>query len=202
MKSIGLRIIQPILFLLMVNPSFAQDTITVIFLHGSKPASGQTNEYKTVGGIRGGHIVTKVGDNVYGFNYKSKHIHVFPHHNTHGAIMEKEKAGDYLKYKNGIKLTYINIPVSHEDFLRIQNYYEENVVKAKFDYAFFGMRCASTCYQSLSMVGVFKPAGRLKSVYRAFGPVSLKKKLTKKASKNNYDVQIIPGRKERIWEGN
>lgn len=177
------------------------DTIKVIFLHGSIPAKGQRNEYKTVGGLRGGHIVTQIDNDVYGFNFKSKRIRVFPHPFNKKGIMEKENVTEFLKFKNGTKMTIVSIPLTSEEFNSIKDYYERNANKASFDYAFFGMRCASTCYKGLSIAKVYRRSTNMRAIRKSFHPRQLRKKLCKTAVEKGYKVTIIKGRTGRIWEG-
>ncbi|MBK6835326.1 MAG: hypothetical protein IPG89_14090 [Bacteroidetes bacterium] len=184
--------------------SFSQekvDSIKVIFLHGSKPEKNHKNEYKTVGGLRGGHVVTQIDSNVYGFNYKSKRIRVFPHPFNKKSAMDKESANEFVQLKKGAKITIVTIPVSSDEYKRIKNFYESNANKADFDYAFFGMRCASTCYKGLSLCNVYKKSSNLKSIRKAFHPKQLRKRLCKTAQQKGYKVEVMKGRAGRIWEG-
>lgn len=177
------------------------DTIKIVFLHGSKPAKGQKNEYKTVGGFLGGHVVTQIDTNVYGFNFKSNRIRIFPHRNNKCGVMEKESAKDFFKLKNGCKFTIISIPVTEKQYSDIKTYYESNVVKSDFDYAFLGMRCASACYKGLSLINTFKSAKNGRSIRKAFYPKRLRKKLCRLAEKEEFKIHTIKGRSGRRWEG-
>lgn len=193
-----------IIIVILSIDAFSQtkvDSIKVIFLHGSKPAKNHKNEYKTVGGLRGGHIVTQIDSNVYGFNYKSKRIRTFPHPFNKKGVMEKENVDNFLKLKKGAKITIVTIPVSSDEYNNIKNFYENNVNKANFDYAFFGMRCASVCYKGLSICNVYKKSSNFKSIRRAFHPKKLRKKLCKTAEQKGYKVEVMKGRAGRIWEG-
>jgi hypothetical protein len=56
---------------------FSQQTITVHFLYGSKPAKGNKNaETKWFGGKKGGHVTIETGDSIVGFQPGGK-CHVF-----------------------------------------------------------------------------------------------------------------------------
>ena len=71
---------------------------------------------------------------------------------------------------------------------------------APFDYAFFGMRCASTAYYAISKIGLAKKRSRFGMTMKYFYPKLFRKYLLKKAGTNGWKIISHRGRVSRKWE--
>jgi hypothetical protein len=174
--------------------------IKVHFLYGSKPKKDfKTTEFKYFGGIHGGHVSIQVGNIDYGFEPTDK-VHILPHRHKHKSDYVDNIVRGSMRYDTASKVTTFIIPLTIEQYNKLniinQNYCE----KAPYDYAFFGMRCASTAQDVLGQIGVVKRKGRFGNIVSTFYPKKLRKRLFKLAQKNNYTVIKRPGRITRKWE--
>lgn len=172
--------------------------IRIHIIHGSKPKS--LVEYKTIGGMYGGHVVIEADSNVYGFFFDSKRIHIFPHKKNSVGVYEKEKLSDWKRNYKSYKITSIEIPVSIKQYKQLITEYEGYTRQSPHDYAFFGMRCASSCYWMLGSIGVVGKCSRLKSMQKAFHPKAFRKKMQKNSQKKGYVTYLQKGRSTRKWE--
>lgn len=179
--------------------------VYVHILHGSKPKKEfKHEEFKMLGGMFGGHVVLQVGDFAYGLNFRSEHVHTFARQRKTkmAGIFEKDPAGEMIgRWRSDARVTTIAIPLAAADFDSLRSRCERTHSGLDFDYAFFGMRCASTCYYMLGTAGVTHCRTRLQSIRKAFHPKQLRKKLLRLAKKRNYAVQTSPGSEKRKWEG-
>lgn len=191
-----------LLSLSLSSPAQTTDSTRIIYvhiLHGSKPAA--RGEYRSVGGYLGGHVVTQIDSFAYGFNFRSKRIRAFPRSRNSSGIMEKENYYEWKRDKARYKITTVEIPVSAAQYQQLKREYEQHVSITPYDYAFFGMRCAASCYHMLGRIGVVNPCSRLRSVIRAFHPKALRKRLVELADEKNYKIKMQPGSRSRKWEG-
>lgn len=181
------------------QPADSMRTIKVHILHGSKPLG--KSEHKTIGGLWGGHVVLQADSSVYGFSFSSRRIHAVVHRRRAAGIYEKETLAEWNASHATAKVTTIEIPVTPAQYRIITGEYERYVQHSPHDYAFFGMRCAASCYWMLGSIGIEKECSRPKSMRKAFYPKALRLKLLKLAQENNYRVTVQQGRKSRKWEG-
>lgn len=196
-----------LLFFLLLNlplTSLAQTSDSTYFiyvhiLHGSKPAA--RGEYWSVGGYLGGHVVTQIDSFAYGFNFRSKRIRAFPRRRNSSGIMEKENYYEWKRDRSRYKITTVEIPVTAVQYQQLKREYEQHVSSTPYDYAFFGMRCAASCYHMLGGIGVVNPYSRLRSVIMAFHPKALRKRLVELADEKKYKIKVQPGSRSRKWEG-
>lgn len=72
--------------------------------------------------------------------------------------------------------------------------------KSPYDYAFFGMRCASAAYDVLGQLEIVKPHSNFSTVCKNFYPKKLRKKLLRLAKHNSWKITRKPGRPSRKWE--
>ena len=195
------------LFLLIFNHSvFSQaDTnrfIKIHFLYGSKPAKGfKKKELKFVGGLHGGHVSIETEDSVdIGFSPKGA-THIFSHRRNKGGYFDKKinKKGHPV-YPLGYKLTTIIIPVTKEQLKKLNEIQNAYLAKPPYDYAFFGMRCASATQDILSQTGIVKHRRISKNVRTTFYPKKLRRRLIKLAEEKGYKIERQEGRITRKWE--
>ena len=97
-------------------------------------------------------------------------------------------------------MTTVIVPVTAEQFTRLQKVFDSVTVKTPYDYAIFGMRCAAASYDVLSEIGLFKKMSNDKNVLTHFYPKLLRKKVLKWAEENNYTILSHEGRPSRKWE--
>ncbi len=199
-----MRKILLLVFFFSVNLLFAGHELVVRIAHGSKPhPQHRDTEKHWLGGMYGGHVVIELDSFAYGFNFRSRHVHIFPRKNEsrRKGVFEKDDAVALMNGWQELKVTSVFVPLSDSDYTALKQTMEKLHAQPNFDYAFFGMRCASTAYMLLSKVGVFEPSGKLKSMRKAFHPKALRKRLLRSARKNNYRVVVQQGSQHRIWEG-
>jgi hypothetical protein len=113
--------------------------------------------------------------------------------------VDKQLNGANRYGKESKTVTFI-IPITHkqyQDLNRIQKCYCDTT---PFDYAFFGMRCASTTQDILGQIGVVKTKKRFGNIITTFYPKKLRRRLFRLAKKNNYQVIKNEGRPTRKWE--
>jgi len=194
-----------VIFLLLSNcmlaaPADSLKIIQVHILHGSKPIG--TTEKKTIGGLWGGHVVIQADTTIYGFSFCSKKIHAVVHHRKCAGIYQKETLTSWNNKHATGKVTTIEIPLTPTQYATLIKEYESYAAKAPHDYAFFGMRCAASCYWMLGSIGIEQECRRPASIRKAFYPKALRLKLEKLAKEKNYKVTVQQGRKSRKWEGN
>lgn len=191
-----------IIFFTCTVASAQADSSRFIYLHiihGSKPKA--PGEYKSIGGFYGGHTVIQVDTFLYGFNYRSRKIHLFPSKRNNSGIFEKVNYSEWISDKKKYKITSITIPVSHQQYEQLKTQYEEYVSSPPHDYAFFGMRCASSCYYMLGRIGVVEQCSMTQSTLKAFHPKMLRKRMLKQAERLNYAIKVQKGSYNRRWEG-
>ena len=148
----------------------------------------------------GGHVVMEIGPYVYGFNFVHGKFHIIPARHKPSGYYEKYTVAGWNEHATGNKMTTIRIPVTDSQFVSIQYMYELEVKQTPYDYAFFGMRCAASCYQMLSNIGILERSSKGQCMKKAFYPRPLRRKLLRLASDNNYQVIIQNGRGTRVWE--
>lgn len=198
-----IKILFFILLLSLGTHGFAQQKdsmrlIEVHILHGSKPLNKA--EKKTIGGLWGGHVVIQTDTNVYGFSFSSPKIHAVVHHRKPAGIYQKETLHEWTELHATSKVTTIEIPVTQAQYDTLVLEYEKYLKQSPHDYAFFGMRCAASCYWMLGSIGIEKESSRPKSVCKAFYPKALRVKLMKMAKEKDYKVSVQEGRKSRRWD--
>lgn len=179
-------------------------TVKVNIVHGSRPkVLYYGREYLMLGGKLGGHVVMQLDTFYYGFNFRQPGmVHPWPFTPSYrSGIFEKESQTEWSRERADCRITIIEIPVTAQQYQQLLNNYERNIVRPSYDYAFFGMRCASSCYYMLSEIGVLEPCTRSQSIVRAFCPKPLRLRLLKEAKAKGYKVHVIEGSRRRKWEG-
>lgn len=153
-----------------------------------------------LGGMFGGHVVMQLDSHVYGFLFTHYRFHLFPCGKHSIGMFEDEPASAWHSSVKDDKVTSIDIPVSEKQFHFMDSTYKEYNRNAPYDYAFFGMRCAASCYKMLADAGILNPVTDKQSMWRAFYPRPLRKMLVRVAREKGWKVQIKPGSITRKWE--
>lgn len=177
--------------------AFAQQSIRIHFLYGSKPASGyHATESKHFGGIKGGHVNLEVNGRV--LDFLPGKCPLFP---------ERKNPSGGFSINTGIswdtsntKWMTIIIPLSDEKTIRLERLMDSFARQTPYDYAVFGMRCAAATYDVLSEIGLVKPMSNTRNVIRHFYPKLLRKKMRRWAARNGYTILSHEGRPSRKWE--
>lgn len=198
-----MKIVTLFIFILVGGINFAQDStfIKVHFLYGSKPAKGyKKTESKYFGGIMGGHVVVEIGDSIYGFSPAQPISRVFAKKSFSNGNFHLESGYNFYYDSLHQKLLSIKIPISNTEFIEIRKHAREYLKQTPFDYALFGMRCASTAHDLLAKAEIFKTRSKLGYIIKTFYPRKIRKRLLDLAFENNYEIIYQEGRKERKWE--
>lgn len=178
----------------------AQQTITVHFLYGSKPAKGYGKaEAKWFGGKKGGHVTIEAGDSIIGFQ-PGGNCHLFAKQKNPNGYFSAAQKQSWIKDTTTLKYTSIIIPVEEEEYLKVKTVLNNYLQKSPYDYAVFGMRCAAATYDVLEETGLVKKRSRIGKWISFFYPQLLRRRLLKIASVNNYSIIKNRGRNTRSWE--
>jgi hypothetical protein len=198
-----MKFVKTIILFLLFGSTYAQidstHFIKVHFLYGSKPKKKFPKEVKYFGGLHGGHVSIQVGNMDYGFEPTDR-VHILPHrHNPKSVYVDNIVKGQ-MRYDTTSKVTTFIIPLTTEQLNKLNQINLGYCKKAPYDYAFFGMRCASTAQDVLGQIGVVKKRGRFSNIVTTFYPKKLRKRLFKLAAKNSYTIVQRHGRASRKWE--
>ncbi len=190
-----------ILFTFLIGQNlFAQQTITVHFLYGSKPAKGYKNsETKWFGGKKGGHVTIEAGDSIIGFQ-PGGNCHVFGKKKKANGYFNTKQKEIFIKDTVSLKYTSIIIPLDEDGYSKIKTALNNYLTKSPYDYAFLGMRCAAATYDILEETGVVKKRTRMGKWVSFFYPQLLRRRILKAAAENNFAVVKTKGRPSRVWE--
>jgi len=191
-----------VLAILAGTRSIAQEQhlLKVFFRYGSIPETGyEYVEYEETGGLQGGHVSLGIDSLEIGFT-NEKIIHIFPRKDNNHGVFYWEYLKDFEDQVADKKYITFLIPISEEQYIHLKAILSSNIDESPYDYAFFGMRCASATYDVLSQIGIFQPQSRAKMIASNFYPRMFRRKMTELARKNGYTVVRVKGRKTRIWE--
>jgi hypothetical protein len=193
-------------FLLFATCAHAQqDSITVHFIYGSKPAKAFKHaEKKWFGGKLGGHTgIACNNDSVLHFLIKGK-VHVFPRpQKTHSQYSYNSLIDFYMylaKEQDSFKTVAIRMPISAQQKLIYDSLKNNYINCTPYDYAFFGMRCGAATYDMLAALNILKRHNKMFTVFKIFYPRKLRKRLLRMAAKNNWHVTKTIGTTKRKWE--
>lgn len=199
-----MKIIKTILLLLSFFPTYSQvDSIHYIkvhFLYGSKPKKQfKSTEFKSFGGLHGGHVSIEVDDIDYNFEPTYDH-HVFSHKHKMKADFVENKLNGLSRYSSTSKTVTFIIPLTNDQYNKIKLINQNYCKTTPYDYAFFGMRCANSTQDILGQIGVLKKKTRFLNVLTTFYPKKLRKRIFKVSKKKNYKIIKQSGRETRRWE--
>jgi hypothetical protein len=189
------------IFFLACNKSNAGDStshfIKINFLYGSKPAKGyKGTETKFFGGMKGGHVDIEAGDRV--LDFMPGDVPLFPKNKNPTGGFQINRSVYWDTASN--KWTTVIVPLSSEQYAKLQMLFDSLPANAPYDYAVFGMRCAAASYDVLSRIGLFKKFKQGKDATKYFYPKLLRKKILKWAAENNFTIINHEGRQSRKWE--
>lgn len=198
-----------LIFILFVEVKcFCQDSpiyLKVHFLYGSKPKKAfKKVEPKWFGGVMGGHVGIEIDSNkILNFVPNGK-FHVFANRNDrhskytiHSLINFYEILGGDA---NAVKKTIFYLPITVTQKSKIDSLAKVYLNRPPYDYALFGMRCASACYDILAQLGFFRNYSYGRMYKKIFYPKKLRKRLFKLSNKKNWVVVKEEGSQTRKWE--
>ena len=186
------------------------DSITVSIVHGHRVKKEFRKAYKalhrsmkSVGGLKGGHVEIHMDTLAYGFTDtpQSKIPHVFAHNKKkNNGLFQKISKKEWSKKNKSSKVTFIMIPISEEQYLNLIQNYETNIKQCPYDFALFGMRCASSAYQMLNEVTILEPLKHSKTALKIFHPRAFRKFVIPWALGKGYPVRVQEGDSEKKWD--
>jgi len=175
-------------------------TLKVLFRYGSRPARGfEKFEHPDFGGIHGGHVCLGIDSIVVGFDSPAGY-HIFPRKKNRKGVFLRERENNYMQDTIKKKYAIVEIPITEAQYLKLNKILEGYLNKPPYDYAFFGMRCASATYDVLSQIGIMEQKSYLGNVISNFYPKLFRRKVFRLAKENNYKISRLKGRQTRTWE--
>lgn len=194
-----------LLICLLAFDTISQDDTThflkVNFLYGSKPDKHyKQTERKRFGGLHGGHVTIQVDNLDYGLVPTKSNIHIFPGKITASQFQEFRFNDYQIRYGLNDKTATFSIPLDSLQYKQLKNILNEYKDNVPYDYAFFGMRCASTAHDILAQIGILKKQSNFAYIFSSFYPKMLRRKLFKLAETYHFDVQKTEGTSTRKWE--
>jgi hypothetical protein len=187
-------------FSILKGQNDSSHILKVHFLYGSKPIHKfKPTEKKYFGGLHGGHVSFEIDSVDYGFGHQGK-LHLFPHKNEcHSIFRQKPTFGKPL-YEEGNKTVTFIIPINDIQYNKLKELSMGYCCNTPYDYAFIGMRCASSAQDIFSQIGLLKHRNRFNNILTTFYPKKLRKRFFRMAKKYNYTIIKQEGRKTRKWE--
>lgn len=174
--------------------------IRVFFRYGSIPVQGyEDSEYAEMGGMYGGHVSIGLDSLEIGFDH-TKGVHLFNHERVRHSIFYSEPIRQFESEIKDKKYVTFFVPITDEQYDQLKGILQEYMKQTPYDYAFFGMRCASATYDVLSQIGLFPPLSRNKNIYSNFYPKLFRRKMFKLAKEKQYTIIRQRGRLTRIWD--
>lgn len=196
-----LRLTLILVFMINLASGQSDHILKVLFRYGSRPARGyEKTEHFDFGGIHGGHVCLGFDSIVIGFDSPPGTYHIFPRKKKIIGMYAREDEQDYMKDTITKKYAIVGIPISDSQYQHLNIILTKYLNKSPYDYAFFGMRCASATYDVLSQIGIMERKSYLGNVFSNFYPRLLRRKVFRLAKENNYKIIRLKGRKTRQWE--
>lgn len=184
--------------ILSLQSLMAKDTLHVIFCYGSVPKANTETQW--FGGLHGGHVSVGYQGRFISF-LPNGDVQVFKSKEKEG-VFELETEGNFVFDTTESRYAIFSIPVDSGVIQKFDSISKVKLDSAGYDYAFFGMRCASAAYDLLTLCSVpeFPMMDRKQMVKKFFYPKKLRKMFFKLAKQNHWYVYYRPGRKTRKWE--
>jgi hypothetical protein len=175
----------------------AQDSIKLLFTYGSKPILD--SEASWFGGLHGGHVSISY-NSAYASFVPAGGVHVFAkkRHKQSAFIIEKDE--NFAYDTTNARYLILTIPVSKSQAHKVDSLLQQRLFDVPYDYAFFGMRCASAAYEVLSNAGIYPRYSIRNMSFKYFYPKLLRKQLLKEAHAKGWHYYYRSGRKSRKWE--
>lgn len=172
------------------------DTLKVLFVYGSRPASKE--EDKWFGGIHGGHVSIRYQEGFASFVPKDG-LQIFPKSPINSKFI-CESGEHFVFDTTESRYLIISIPIDSLKHLKLDSLIKAYLFESPYPYAFFGMRCASASADLLQFAGLIEHVPKHRLWRQYFYPRQLRKILIKKARKNSWPMIYRIGRTSRRWE--
>ncbi len=194
-----------IIYFFIVSSIYAQDTLKVCFLYGSKPKKQfREEEKKWFGGKLGGHVGLGIDTNHILNFLPSGQFHVFSSKTDRHSYFATHQLKNFWQIfstnSEETKKATFYIPLDHYQKILFDSLKESYLSETPYDYAFFGMRCASSTYEILAQIDVLKKYSKGKTIRKIFYPKRLRKRLFKLSKQNNWKINLSEGTSRRKWE--
>lgn len=174
--------------------------LKINFLYGSKPIKKyKDTEVVHFGGLHGGHVSIELDNIDYSFG-TSGSFHFFSHKNNLHSSFEAKNTDGKPAYMVGWKYASVYIPLTQEQYYKSKQILSNYLNETPYDYAFCGMRCASSTHEILAQINILKKRKKLGYIITSFYPKQLRRKLLFLSKKNGYKVVKQEGRLTRKWE--
>lgn len=179
-----------------ISTSLAADTLDVLFVYGSKPKVKSENKW--FGGIHGGHV---------SLSYDSGFMSFVPTSGVH--IFSKNKINSEFVFEYGDRFVFdtlesryliLSIPIDSCQRRKLDSLYRKRFDSAPYDYAFFGMRCASAAYEIMANADILPQISKRRMIWKFFHPKLLRKMLIRKAKASSWKMIYRKGKSTRKWE--
>ena len=182
-----------------------QDSITVLFLHGSKPSKHRRAIEPTwFGGLHGGHVGILVDSNLVVDFGKVGRVHWIGRKKNRNSIYHlrspSEFYGHFDKRDISMEKTEITIYIDDNQKRSLHHIIETYHASSPYDYAVLGMRCAAATGDLLQHAGILDYHSRLYLKLRYFMPKTLRNQLIKQAQEKQWHISRQRGDSNRIWE--
>ena len=175
--------------------------VEVDFEYGSRPKRKcKKTESHYFGGLHGGHVSLILDQVSYGFMPLKSPPHVFAKKDKLGIFTDQYHKSAERDSLVGIKTLTITIPLNEFEYRQLQNIVQHYRDSVPYDYAFFGMRCASSTREILGQLGIMKHRKNISYVLGNFYPKRLRKKMIRLAEQRHYKMYRTTGRDCRKWE--
>jgi hypothetical protein len=190
---------------LLPMPASAQDSITIHFLHGSRPARHAAGtEPRWLGGKLGGHVgLAFAPDSILHFIPRGKFHWVgrrAPKHSCFLVSSEEQFLGVLGGSAGAYQTTTITLPVDSVQASRLAAVKTSYLAETPYDYAFLGMRCAAATDDLLAKLGVTRRRGYWGTIFGTFHPRALRKRLLRMAARQGWPVAVAQGSELRKWQ--
>lgn len=170
------------------------------FYYGSRPKwNARKVEKKQFGGLHDGHVSLQIGDSVFSFRKRGK-IHVFPHRKGYHSKWENLPLEIWMKDTAKAKYCTFIIVIPRVQYGLLKEIQSHYSYCDPYDYAYFGMRCASSAYDVLTQIHVLKKRSQESIIIHNFYPQRLRLKLFRASQINHWEVVTHQGSSLRRWE--
>lgn len=180
-----------------------KDSIKVHFIYGSRPKASY-DEYKWFGGKHGGHVGIEIEKGkIFDFMPRGEFHYIHQEDNIQGGFQVKRASAFWDLFDDSAsvqKTATVVIPIDSNQRRVLDSLVKAYSKKSPYDYAFWGMRCASAAYDVLAQMGIVEELPFNKMFRKIFYPKKLRKRLFKLAEDNNWRVIKRPGNHRRRWE--
>jgi hypothetical protein len=197
----------------------APDSIRILMLYGSKPAKGHPEEPKWFGGKPGGHVAIDMGgDSTLNFgptkyrpfchifsrskpaNFKSR-FHIRTVHAFWRTFNYTHPVNDHADSLKGLVIV---MPITPQQKQKLDSITKAYLNNTPYDYAVFGMRCASASYAVLAQLNLLDKPYKRRIWWHLLYPRDIRFELLKQTKQNpaaaTWRIYNTAGTTVRKWD--